>query len=456
MFWSPDGQSIGFFAGGKLKRVDLTTGAVQAIADTPSSTGGSWSRDGVILFAPQQGPIFRVSQAGGPVTAVTAVDRPEIRHVSPQFLPDGRRFLFFVTGDPRARGVYVGWIDGSQPPRRLLEGLEASAVYAMSGHLLFPRDGALMVQPFDVATLTFSGEPRQLVENIRMDVTQGLTHVSVSETGALVYRRALGEGETQRRLVWLDREGREIRQLDAREPVNSNQLALSPDGQRLVVGNPADGLWMMDTERGTRTRFTVDTNDSFPLWSRDGNVLVYTSLRDGVRNLYHRSLAGGDAERLLASPGSKAAHDWSPDGRLLLYRDFDPKTRSDLWVIPVEPAGQPGRVRVPTDGRAAPVVQTPAQEQNGQFSPDGEWIAYDSDESDRREIYIQPFRRQGTKQRVSIDGGSQPRWRADGAELFFVSLNGQLMAAPIRRGADRSMAPGSPVSLFPVSLRVGV
>ena len=326
----------------------------------------------------------------------------------------------------------------------------------MSGHLLFPRDGALMVQPFDAATLTFSGEPRQLVENIRMDVTQGLTHVSVSETGALVYRRALGEGETQRRLVWLDREGREIRQLDAREPVNSNQLALSPDGQRLVVGNPADGLWMMDTERGTRTRFTVDTNDGFPLWSRDGNVLVYTSLRDGVRNLYHRSLAGGDAERLLASPGSKAAHDWSPDGHLLLYRDSDPKTRSDLWVIPVEPAGQPGRMRVPADGRAAPVVQTPAQEQNGQFSPDGEWIAYDSDESDRREIYIQPFRRQGTKQRVSIEGGSQPRWRADGAELFFVSLNGQLMAAPIRRGADRSMAPGSPVSLFPVSLRVGV
>jgi len=185
-------------------------------------------------------------------------------------------------------------------------------------------------------------------------------------------------------------------------------------------------------------------------------VLVYTSLRDGgVRSLYHRSLAGGDTERLLASPGSKAAHDWSPDGSLLLYRDTDPKTRSDLWVIPVETAGQPGRVRVPADGRAAPVVQTPAQEQNGQFSPDGEWIAYDSDESDRRQIYIQPFRRQGTKQLVSLDGGSQPRWSADGAELFFVSLNGQLMAAPIRRGADRSMAPGSPVSLFPVSLRVG-
>ena len=122
VFWSPDGQSIGFFAGGKLKRVDLTTGAVQTIADTPGSTGGSWSRDGVILFAPVQGPIFRVSQAGGPVTAVTSVDRPEIRHVSPQFLPDGRRFLFFVTGDPRTRAVYVGWIDGSQPPRRILEG----------------------------------------------------------------------------------------------------------------------------------------------------------------------------------------------------------------------------------------------------------------------------------------------------------------------------------------------
>jgi eukaryotic-like serine/threonine-protein kinase len=451
VFWSPDSQSIGFFAGGKLKRVDLSTGTVQTLADTPGSAGATWSREGVILFSPVQGPISRVSQAGGPVTAVTRVDRPEIRHVSPQFLPDGRRFLYFVTGDPRARGVYVGDIDGSQPRRLVIEGLESGPVYTPLGHLLFPRQGALMVQRFDAATLTFGGEARQLVENIRTDVTQGLTHVSVSDIGALVYRRASGE-ETFRRLVWLDRNGREIRQLDARDPAHSNHLALSPDGQRLVVGN--DGLWLMDAERGTRTRFTSDASSSFPLWSRDGNVLLYTSLRDGIRNLYQRSLAGDDEERFLATPGSKAAHDWSPDGRLLLYRDTDPKTRADLWVIPVEPAGQPAHLRVATDGRAAPVVQTPAQELNGQFSPDGQWIAYDSDESVGRQVYIVPFGRQGTKHQVSIDGGTQPRWRADGAELFFVSLNGQMMAAPIRRGADGSMAPGTPVALFPVSLRV--
>ena len=452
LFWSPDGQSLGFFAGGKLKRVDVATGAIQTLADTPGSTGGSWSREGVILFSPVQGPIFRVSQAGGAVTEVTRLEGSGLRHVSPQFLPDGRRFLFYVTGEPQVRGVYVGDIDGTESPRRILEGLEASAVYATSGHLLFPRQGALMVQPFDAATLTLRGEPRQLIESVRIDATQGMTHLSVSEAGTLVYRRAFLE-DIQRRLVWIDRAGREIRQLDAREPLRATYFALSPDGKQGAVSRGAGGgLSLLDAERGTVTRFTSDA-DSFPLWTRDGRVLVYTSLRDGVRNLYQRSLTGGESELLLGTPGSKAAHDWSPDNRLLLYRDTDPATRSDLWALPVEPLDdQSGRVRPARGGKPTPVAQTPAQETNGQFSPDGQWIAYESNESGRQEIYVQPFGHSGSRQRVSIDGGGQPRWRRDGSELFFVSLNGQMMATSIRRRGDGSIDSGAPVPLFPVRL----
>ena len=301
--------------------------------------------------------------------------------------------------------------------------------------------------------MTLSGEPRQLIENIGMDTTQGRTQVSVSEADALIYRHPLRE-DLQRRLIWVDRSGREIRQLDARDPLHSDHFALSPNGRQAALSRA--GLWLLDAERGTTTRLTTEAADSYPLWSRDGRMLVYTSLRDGVRNLYQVLSNGTEPELLLATPGSKAAHSWSPDGRELLFRDTDPTTRSDLWVVSVEPAGdQSGRLRIAGDGKPIPVAKTPAQELNGQFSPDGGWIAYESNESGRQEVYVQPFRRQGARQRVSIDGGSEPRWRGDGAELFFASSNGQMMAAPIRHGADGSIEAGPPASLFPVRFRGG-
>ena len=466
VFWSPDSGSLGVFAEGKLKRIDLQSGAVQTLADAPLGAGGAWSRDGVILFAPTRGPLFRVSQGGGTATAVTRVEGPSIRHVSPQFLPDGRHFLFFSAGDPELRGVYVADLDGAAAPRRLLDDADAAAVYEASGHLLFPRQGALLAQRFDVDRLTLTGEPWQVTASVGVDQTQGATRLSVSDTGSLVYRGTDVEAR-QRRLVWHDRSGKELQRLDDRDPVNANHMALSPDGRRLAVSR--ESIWMFDTARGLLTRFTSQ-QDSIPLWSRDGARLVFQSTRDGVRNLYQRELAGSEDELLLATPGSKGANDWSPDGRLLLYRDVDPRTGFDLWVLPFEQEGvgagsatnlgetsaRRGPLRPVEGADAVPIAHTSATETNGQFSPDGQWIAYESDESGRFEIYVQPFGGQGTRQRVSIDGGTQARWRSDGTELYFIAPGGLLNAVPIRLSRDEGPSDfGAPVPLFQVRVDAG-
>ena len=467
VFWSPDSGSLGVFAGGKLKRIDLQSGAVQTLADAPLGAGGAWSRDGVILFAPTRGPLYRVSQGGGTTTEVTRVEGPSIRHVSPQFLPDGRHFLFFSAGDPELRGVYVADLDGAAEPRRLLADADAAAVYAASGHLLFPRQGALLAQRFDVDRLTLSGEPWQVTESVGVDQTQGATRLSVSDTGSLVYRGTDIEAR-QRRLVWHDRSGKELQRLDDRDPVNANHMALSPDGRRLAVSR--DSIWMFDTARGLLTRFTTQ-QDSIPLWSPDGDRLLFQSTRDGVRNLYQRELSGSEDELLLATPGSKGANDWSPDGRLLLYREVDPRTGFDLWVLPFEHEGagagsaasvdgesgnRRGRLRPVEGERSLPIAHTSATETNGQFSPNGQWIAYESDESGRFEIYVQPFGRQGTRQRVSLDGGTQARWRSDGTELYFIAPGGVLNAVPLRLSRDEGPSDfGTPVPLFPVRVDAG-
>ena len=473
VFWSPDSGSVGFFAERKLKRIDVESGAVQTLADAPRGVGSAWNGGGVILFAPTRGPLFRVSQAGGAVAVVTRVEGPEVRHVSPQFLPDGRHFLFFSAGDPDVQGVYVADLDGAASPRRVLADADAAAVYAGSGHLLFPRQGALMAQRFDADRMTLSGEPWQVAESIRVDTTQGLTMLSASDAGSLVYRG--GDVEAlQRRLVWFDRSGKEVQRLDDRDPVNTSHMALSPDGRRLAVRR--ESIWTLDTARGLLSRFTSGPEDLYPLWSPDGDRLVFTSSREGGRlNLYQRALTGGEDELLFATSGSKAAHDWSPDGRLLLYRDVDPRTGFDLWVLPVEREGAAtgpaiaGSAVIPADSRGVsgrlrpargekpmPIAQTPAAEMNGQFSPDGAWIAYQSDESGRFEIYVQPFGRPGVRQRMSIDGGTQARWRRDGMELYYIAPDGRLMAVPIRPSSGSlSTDAGVPVSLFSVRVTAG-
>ena len=456
VFWSPDGGSLGFFVEGKLKRIELESGAVQTLADVSFPTaGGAWSRDGVILFAPTRGPLFRVSQTGGATAAVTRIENPSIRHTSPQFLPDGRHFLFFSIGDNDVRGLYVADLEGATAPRRLLADVTGAA-YVASGHVFFSRQGALLAQRFDADQMMLVGEPWHVADSISGVALSGTMTFSASETGSLVYGR--GDVEAiQRRLVWFDRSGKELQRFDGPDPVDTGSFALSPDGRRLAVDHRG-AIWLLDLERGGLTRFGTES-ENFPFWSPDGDRLLFQSRRDrGIPNLSQRALAGGEVDLLLSTIGPPVANDWSPDGHLLLYRDIDPRTDTDLWVVPVEREGSSGRVRPAPGQKARAVANTPSAEMNGQFSPDGAWIAFEWDEqgSGDFQVYVQPFPGPGERRQISIDGGRYARWRRDGTELYYYAPDGRLMAVPIRPSPGNGpLNAGAPVPLFQVQVQPG-
>jgi serine/threonine protein kinase len=445
-FWSPDGQSVGFFAEGKLKRVDVDRGAMQILADAPESRGGAWSREGTIIFTPNssQSPIFRISAAGGTASAVTRTETgKETSHRFPQFLPDGRHFLYYVQGTPESHGIYVGDLDGSRA-RRLLD-VDSAPVYESSGHLLFVRQGTLFAQEFDVTRLELKGNPFSVAEHIAaVNTAQGSAAVSASSVGSIIYRTASPGGRRQFR--WLDRSGKEIGK--AGDPLSASTLSISPDSRRValaqLINNNFD-VWLLDLGRNVLSRFTFDAAvDSAPIWSPDGRQIVFQSNRKGAYDLYIKPAIGpGNEELLLASGQDKKPMDWSPDRRFLLYANLDPKTGFKVLALPMD-----------GDRKPFPVVGTNFNEDLAQFSPDGKWFAYESNESGRYEIYIQPFPDAGGQTQASTNGGAQVRWRRDGKELFYIALDGRLMAVPIRIASNpRTIEAGSPVPLF--ATRVG-
>jgi serine/threonine protein kinase len=444
-FWSPDSRSIGFFADGKLKRIDINTGLVQALADAPVGRGGSWNSDGVILFSPSTSTaIFRVSATGGEVTALTRLEPQQQSHRHPQFLPDGRHFLCYVQAGPEARGVYVGGLDRSEM-RRLLDA-DVAAVYRPSGQLLFVRQGTLFTQNFDPIRLELSGSPSPVAEELAVDAVVYVAALSASVSGPIVYRAGSAGGTRQ--FAWFDRSGREIAKVGS--PDNNFVLnpSLSPDQRRVALYRTVKGnsdVWLLETERGVISRFTFDAaNDNNPLWSPDGNYIVFGSNRNGVYDLYRKPAAASGSEiALLVTAQNKSATDWSPDGRFILYRSQDPKMSYDIWALPLDEGRKPFAV-----------VQTKFEERDGQFSPDGKWIAYQSNESGRFEIYIQRFPGPGRRWPISTNGGAQVRWRSDGKELFYIALDGRLMASPIRLSSnDQTVEAGTPIPLF--DTRVG-
>ncbi len=431
-FWSPDSRSVGFFADGKIRRVDVDGGSVQTLGNATSGGGGTWNEQGVILFASLGAPIARIPATGGESVALQRLAL-QGSDFSPWFLPDGRRFLYYVRGNPEVRGVYVGQLDEPLEPRRLLDA-DSGAVYASSGHLLFGRQQTLYAQRFDLDRLVLTGNPFPVAEGLG-NMT-GFT-VSVSRAGAVVFRgRSAG---AERQFIWFDRSGREIEKVG--DPGRIGQPSLSPDGQRIAFyrgGEANPDIWILDSRRGALSRFTSDpADDVFPVWSPDGNRLVFSSNRKGTHDLYVKSLSGGSEEPLLAAGDSITATDWSKDGRFVLFISRNPKRSVDLWALAV-------------DGRKSfPVAQSTFDEEFGQFSPDGHWIVYQSNESGRAEIYVQSFPEAGNKSPVSTNGGTQVRWSRDGKELFYVDRNGQLTAVPIRLGSSMQ-APdvGRPVALF--------
>jgi Tol biopolymer transport system component len=457
-FWSPDGRSVGFFAGGALKRLDVrgsgAGGAPQTLAPATNGSGGTWSADGVILFAPTlTNPVMRVSATGGAATAVTMLGPSQRGHVAPYFLPDGRRFLFYVNGSPDVLGIYLGALDGGAPTR--LTPSDGTASYLPSGWLLWVRARTLVAQRLDVAKAALTGDPATLADGVAVDGVYR-SAVSAAATGLVAYRTG---GGSQRQLTWVDRSGT-ARGVVGEPDTTLLQPRVSPDGRRVIVNRNVQGnqdLWLLDG--GRASRFTFDAgSERYPVWSPDGTRIVFRSPRTGASDLYQKLTSGAGAEEsVVLSDQTNIATSWSADGRFLLYHSLDPQTNGDLWVVPM--AG---------DRTPSVFLKTPFREVYGEFSPDGRWVAYHSNESGRPEVYVRPFfppvslnSAAGTtaaaaagQWQVSTAGGIHPVWRPDGKALYYLNPEGAMMAGPITVAGD-TLEPGAPVVLFPTRIVYG-
>jgi len=428
-FWSPDSRFIGFFADGKLKKVEATGGLPNTVCNATNGRGGTWNRDDVIVFAPDpDSGLSRVSASGGESSLLTTLDssRREDSHRFPQFLPDSRHFLYLArSAQLENRAIYVSALD--QPQAKRILGADTNVAYAPPGYLLFPREGTLMAQAFDVASLELTGAPFRIAEQVGYFRRNNEAYFSVSDTSVLIYRSA---GMTKTQLVWVDRNGK---QLGSPGPPGEYLFpALSPDETRVAIGRVdahtgTTDIWLLDLARGIPSRLTFDpANDSFPIWSPDGSRIVFASSREGARNLYQKSSSGaGRDEALLKSDEQKIPSDWSFDGRFILYQQISANTEWDLWVLPLFGDRQP-----------IPLLKTKFSELEGVFSPDARWIAYQSNESGSYQVYVQSFPPSGGKWQISSDGGETPRWRRDGKELYYRAANGKLMAVEVKANAS--------------------
>ncbi|MCC6366481.1 MAG: protein kinase [Bryobacterales bacterium] len=393
-FWSPDSRFLAFFVPGKLRTVEASGGPPQTVCEVPNTgVGGSWNRDGVIVFGTNSSGLFRVPHSGGSAVPLTTRDttRGEIFHAQPWFLPDGRRFLFLVNSStPENSGIYLASLEGKER-KRLVAPVQGAAYVPSSssggnGYLLFLRDGTLMALPLNARSFDPAGEALPVAEQVGFFISN--PYFSVSSDRVLVYRVRGAAGST--RLEWFDREDKGLGAVGA--PGDYRGLALSPDGGRVAVSRLDAGgalnsdIWLLDVARGIPTRFSFNPGEDYdPVWSPDGNRVVFASL-SGVSDLYQKSSGGaGNEEPLLKSNLSKRPFDWSTDGRFLLYSVDDPKTKSDLWILP-DPTGTTG-TRKPR-----PLLVTPYNETQGQFFPalsgPPKWVAYCSDESGRYEVYV--------------------------------------------------------------------
>jgi serine/threonine protein kinase len=470
-FWSPDSRSIAFFAEGKLKRINIDGTSPQTLASAPGSfCAGAWNREGVILFTPiPVGPILQVSASGGDAVPATAIDAAaaDDTHWGPRFLPDGQHFLYY-TAEKSSGGnsVYVGQLGRPEFHQKLLDA-DATALY-VSDHVLFIRQGRLFAQKFDATRLELSGDPIPIAEGVAYGAP--MAAMSASDNGIIVYRRGQKvDGGDQSQFAWFDRSGREIEKIGNAGDISTPSL--SPDGRWLAVFGLADrsiNIWLLDLLRnGVATRFTLSEGaDVFPVWSPDGNRIAFASTRKGRHDLYIRPFAAsGNEDVLFADAQDKFPSDWSSDGKFLVFSSIDPKTFHDIWALPINEAReaqgrQAAAVINATARTPIPIVQTRFPEFAAQFSPDGKWIVFQSDESGRFEIYAQPFPGPGARVKISTNGGAQPRWRHDGNELFYIALDGKLMAVPVKsyNPASAGLSPdaGTPAPLFQTRISNGI
>jgi eukaryotic-like serine/threonine-protein kinase len=429
-FWSPDSRLIGFFAEGKLKKIDASGGPAETLCDAPNGRGGTWNREGVILFSPDvEAPIYRVPASGGTAVPVTRLGS-DPSHRWPHFLPDGRHFLYLVLREQRdASEIYIASLNSEKAIRLLAA--SSSIAYAPPGYLLYVRHRALLAQQFDAALLRLAGEPFTVADEVGCFGEIGPTGhgaFSVSESGALVYGNV---EDPMTQLVWFDRLGKQL------EPVAPAGTyfgpALSPDGRRVAVvrADPktrATDLWLLDLSRPSFSRFTFDSSpDAAPFWSPDGSRIAFGSLRRGRWELNIKASSGAVIEQQLPNTEDyRLFGGWSPDGTFLVARNA---SSDALWAFLLD------------HRKPFQLLQAPLQEASShfhvdaQFSPDGRWLAYVSDESGRAEVYVQGFPPGGGKWQISNGGGDQPRWRRDVKELFYLTENKKLMSVEVKTSA---------------------
>jgi eukaryotic-like serine/threonine-protein kinase len=446
-FWSPDSKSIGFFADGKLKTMPATGGPPQMLCDGTGLAGtGTWNRDGVILFSTSEvgAPLQRVNAAGGACIVVT---KPEgnSNHAYPEFLPDGKHFVYLVRqGDEAKRGLYEAALDNPTPRRLLAD--DSSAIFAPStngkkyGYLLFLRGSVLMAQPFNAQTLQLAGDVFPVATDASTNFNTQVA-ASISAGGILAYEANLSRTS---QLVWLDRSGKELGKVGGFQ--DERGVSLSPEGMTAGTVRMNQGIWLYDVQRGGESRFTPPTlPGSAPVWSPDGRMIAFGA----GKGMYVQEANGGSKEELLLeNENDKKPSDWSRDGRYLIYTETDPKGRGDIWYLP-DPLNKSA------DKKPVKFQGTDAIESQGQLSPDGRWLAYTSDESGEYGVYVRPFPSGPGRWKVSSGGlpSREPRWRRDGKELFYLeslSPNYRLIAVAVQSGPQGDFQAGALQTLFDI------
>jgi eukaryotic-like serine/threonine-protein kinase len=449
-FWSPDSRWIAFLAEGKVKKIAASGGPVQLVAEGLADTrGASWGIDDTILFAYGNSVIHRVAAAGGPDTRLTTLDasNQEGSHRFPQFLPDGRHFLFLIRGQSDRRGIYVGSVDGKT--KKFLVRSDSSAVFAPPGHLLFLAGDSLLGQEFDTGHLELRGQPFVVAERVGRS-SLGYCSVAASRSGALAYSGALLRVT---RLIWFDRNGKQLDTVG--QEGDYIDFRLSPDEQRVATSladpkSAGSDVWLTDLARRSMSRLTFGPLiNASAIWSPDGSQIVFRTTRRGLVEFYQKSAAGGGQEEpLLLEAAQRAARmqsinnvatDWSPDGRHILLTATQ-LSGFDLWVLPMN------------DRKPTRLIASTSDEMHGNFSPDGKLVAYSSNESGRFEVHVQTFPLSDRKWQVSTTGGYEPRWRRDGREIYYLSEDRKLMAVNVGPGPKFDV----PKPLFQTGVPPGV